>query len=152
MSTMTIEEIKAECLLLKSEVQKELAESRQERIHHKTRVQVAELMPFIVADLQTGIILDCSERAEELFGYIKGGELIGKPYEVLVPERFRERHRCHFQRYATHPTTRTMGTLDHELWGVRKDGTEFPIEVALDSLMYSGCPAALAVIMTTRGS
>jgi PAS domain S-box-containing protein len=63
------------------------------------------------------------------FGYAEE-ELIGEKIEILIPERFYNQHIHHREKYAENPQTRSMG-LGMELFGVRKDGSEFPIEVSL---------------------
>src|SRR6185503_2251635 len=70
--------------------------------------------------------------AEQLFGYQRE-ELLGKPIEILLPQRFRVGHVSHRTKYFTEPKTRTMGAgLD--LFACRKDGTEFPVEISLSPL------------------
>jgi len=58
---------------------------------------------------------------------------LGKPIELLVPEKLRARHIAERARFAANPTTRPMGT-SMELVGLRKDGSEFPVEVSLSSI------------------
>jgi formate hydrogenlyase transcriptional activator len=76
-----------------------------------------------------GVIRDANPRAAELFGYT-ADELIGMSVEVLVPERFRDRHPSHRQNYSVHPHARAMGAALN-LGGLRRDGTEFPVEIML---------------------
>ena len=86
---------------------------------------------MVISDAQGRIILINAE-TERLFNYSRG-QLIGQPVEILVPERFREKHPQQRQGYTAHPHTRTMdGGL--ELRGLRKDGSEFPAEIALSPL------------------
>ena len=82
------------------------------------------------------VIVDASGRvtlvnaqAEKLFGY-RREELLGKPVENLMPDRFRGNHLGHREQYAKVPRLRMMGS-GKELSGRRKDGTEFPVEVSL---------------------
>jgi len=79
-----------------------------------------------------GEIVLVNSQAVRLFGYARE-ELIGKTVEVLIPERFRERHVGHRIRYYAEPRVRPVGA-GLELFGRRKDGTEFPIEVNLSPL------------------
>ena len=86
---------------------------------------------MIIIDREGRIIL-ANPVIERLFGYPRQ-ELIGKSMEILLPERFRQRH--HFQRtdYFTQPHARTMGA-GIELLGLRQDGSEFPVDVSLSPL------------------
>jgi hypothetical protein len=67
-----------------------------------------------------------------MFGYTRN-ELLGSPVDLLVPERFRDRHPAHRTGYAREPRVRSMGE-GRELYGLRKDGTEFPVEISLSPL------------------
>jgi len=80
----------------------------------------------------TGRVVYSNSQAENLFGY-SGGDLRGKPVEMLLPQRFRDAHIGHRSNYFTQPRTRTMG-MGLELYGLRKDGTEFPVEISLSPL------------------
>ncbi len=80
----------------------------------------------------TGRVVYSNSQAEHLFGY-SIGELKGKPVEMLLPQRFREAHVGHRSNFFTQPRTRTMG-MGLELYGLRKDGTEFPVEISLSPL------------------
>jgi diguanylate cyclase (GGDEF)-like protein/PAS domain S-box-containing protein len=79
-----------------------------------------------------GHIALVNAQAEELFGYPRR-ELIGQRIEALIPERFRTRHNHHVKGYMRAAKTRPMGS-NLELFGRRKDGTEFPIEISLSPL------------------
>jgi PAS domain S-box-containing protein len=76
-----------------------------------------------------GIIVLVNAQAERMFGYPRQ-ELRGKPVELLVPARLRERHVQHRFDYGVAAHPRPMG-VGLELHGVRKDGTEFPVEISL---------------------
>lgn len=77
----------------------------------------------------TGDILQINPSAERLFGY-HTGELIGKKIEVLTPHRLAGRHVHHRENYGHHPHARAMGA-GMDLYGLKKDGTEFPVEISL---------------------
>jgi len=83
---------------------------------------------IIVTDRE-GKIIEINAQVERFFGYDRA-ELIGQPVESLVPERFRNRHPAYRREYAANPRTRPMG-LGLELYGLRKDGSEFPIDIML---------------------
>ena len=88
------------------------------------------LMPdaAVVVD-DTGAIVATNEHTEKLFGY-DPGDLVGREVEVLVPERFRHRHRGHRGTYAEAAHPRPMGA-GLQLSGRRRDGTEFPVDISL---------------------
>jgi PAS domain S-box-containing protein len=73
-----------------------------------------------------------NQQVERVFGYGRE-ELLGERVEVLVPERFRRAHVMHRGGYFADPGTRAMGA-DLALFGLRKDGTEFPAEISLSSM------------------
>lgn len=79
-----------------------------------------------------GRIVIANAQADRIFGYSRE-ELVGSEVEMLVPTRFREHHVHHRADYVNNPFTRQMGA-GGELWGLRKDGSEFPIEVSLSPL------------------
>jgi PAS domain S-box-containing protein len=85
---------------------------------------------MVIVD-QDGRILLINGQAERLFGY-KRTELVGQPVEVLVPSRYRDNHPLHRAGYFAEPRPRPMGA-GVDLYGVRKDGTEFPAEISLSS-------------------
>ncbi|MCI4569442.1 PAS domain S-box protein [Lysobacter sp. CFH 32150] len=84
---------------------------------------------------QSGRIVHSNSQAERLFGY-QSGELRGRSIEQLLPARYRGVHADHRSGYFEQPRTRTMG-MGLELYGLRKDGKEFPVEISL-SPMQSG--------------
>jgi rsbT co-antagonist protein RsbR len=79
-----------------------------------------------------GRIRFVNARAEQLFGYTRG-ELLGQHLDLLIPERFRQRHASHLERFFATPGARPMGS-GLELFGCSKDGRELPIEVSLSPL------------------
>jgi|GEM_PF-789169 len=92
-----------------------------------------------------GIILQANAEAEKIFGYA-GKELINRPVDILIPERFRKRHDEHLKHFIAKPHTRLMGS-ELELYGLRKDGTEFPVDIALG---FIETESAIIVFSTIR--
>ncbi len=86
----------------------------------------------IVVIRDSGEIIFVNGYTEELFGY-KRAELIGEKLEVLLPARYHSRHRNHRASYLQNPRTRPMG-VGLELYGLHKDGSEFPVDITLSSL------------------
>ena len=91
--------------------------------------------PMVIVD-GDGVIRLVNARTQAVFGYSRD-ELIGQTVEIIVPERFRGGHIERRSRYAKCPVTRAMGA-NLELYGRRKDGSEFPVEISLSPLEVSG--------------
>lgn len=98
---------------------------------------------MVIVD-EDGRVVFTNELAERLFGY-GPGELIGGMIETLVPDRFRGRHAEHRMGYFHDPRTRPMG-VGLELYGRRKDGTEFPVEISLSPLKTERGTLALSAV------
>jgi PAS domain S-box-containing protein len=91
-----------------------------------------------------GVMRAANPRAEELFGYTSE-ELIGQPVEMLVPAPFRGNHPRHRENYSAHPRTRQMGAALN-LYGLRKDGTEIPVDIMLKPMQTADGPAVMTFI------
>jgi PAS domain S-box-containing protein len=76
-----------------------------------------------------GMIVLVNREIERLFGYSRE-ELLGKSVDMLVPERFRSPHPGHRQSFLNRPRVRAMGA-GRDLYGLRKDGSEVPVEIGL---------------------
>jgi PAS domain S-box-containing protein len=82
--------------------------------------------------------------AADMFGY-GPNELLAKSLDMLVPERMREQHAKQRAEFNSNPMTRPMG-IGRDLVGLRKDGSEFPIEVSLSSVLTSRGPLAVSFV------
>ncbi len=80
-----------------------------------------------------GRILQVNAQTEKLFGYSRE-ELVGINHDDLVPQRFRAAHPLHRAQYQQNPGARAMGAPASAVFGLRKDGTEFPVEISLSPL------------------
>src|SRR5215471_17615798 len=91
---------------------------------------ILEAIPDALAAVnQQGVIIEVNSQTEALFGY-RRDELIGQSVDMLVPERQRQQHHQHRESYYSGPKIRRMGAgLD--LFGRRRDGSEFPVEISL---------------------
>jgi formate hydrogenlyase transcriptional activator len=97
-----------------------------------------------VTDSQ-GRITSINSQLERLFGYARE-QLLGQRVEILVPDRFRDAHPGHRETYASHASVRPMG-VGLELYGRRRDGSEFPVDIMLSPM---DTPAGRVVISVIR--
>jgi PAS domain S-box-containing protein len=116
------------------------------RWDQESLLAVLESVPdAVIAADATGMIMLVNRQTEVLFDYPRA-DLLGRPIELLMPERFRLRHIGMRDRYFADPEVRPMGA-DLALWGRRRDGSEFPVEISLSPLQTSG---GLLVTSTVR--
>jgi PAS domain S-box-containing protein len=92
----------------------------------------------------SGAIVFTNHQVAELFGY-EASEIRGQKVEILLPERFRGRHVRHRDDYAKNVRSRPMG-MGLDLFALRKDGTEFPVEISLSPMPSNGELLAVAAI------
>lgn len=119
-------------LIARKDMQRRQAETRIRESEARFRGLLDSAPDAIVIVDQNGVINLVNSQAEKWFGYSRD-ELLGKPIEWLVPERFRKHHIAQRQGYTAMPVARPMG-LEMDLHGLRKDGSEFPVEISLSPL------------------
>ena len=119
--------------------------SERKRAEERFRRVVEAAPSAIVLSGADGRIALVNAQTEKLFGYTRD-ELVGQAIEMLVPERFRARHPGYRTGFFSAPTARPMG-VGRELFGLRKDGNEFPAEIGLDPLDTDEGPMVLASII-----
>jgi PAS domain S-box-containing protein len=124
--------------------QKKLAEQALRRSEQQFR-SLFEFSPdAIVVTNREGEIAEVNTQVEKFFGYTRS-ELLGQPIEILIPQRFRAIHPKHRADYAAHSRVRTMGAR-LELYGLRKDGREFPVDIMLGPVEGPEGQVVLSVI------
>ncbi len=110
----------------------EACSSEAENIRERYNRLVESAPDALVFVNREARIVLVNAQLERMFGYSEE-ELIGKDLDILVPERFRKKHRNNVAEFFNHPRVRPMGT-SLEISGLRKDGTEFPADISLSPL------------------
>ncbi len=119
--------------------------SSRKRLEERFR-QVVESAPnAMVMISEKGKIEMVNAQAERVFGYSRA-EILGKPIELLVPERYRSKHPQLRGSFFAGPVSRPMGA-GRDLYGLKKDGTEFPIEIGLNPIETDEGPMVLSAIV-----
>ena len=113
------------------------------------RIFDISLEGILVVD-QDGKIIKVNTACEEMFGY-DHNELLGKKIEVLLPQKFKKAHKTHFLEFTKKPIKRP---IDHEmdLWGIKKDATEFPLKISLNPVSFNDEQVTIAFIRDTINS
>lgn len=118
---------------------------RRELADARLRTLVASVPSALVLVDGEGRIRLTNNRAEDLFGY-EESELLGGPVERLLPDRFREHHADLRGEFVKQPQTRAMGA-GRDLYAVRKDGREVPVEIGLSPLEFGTERLVLASVI-----
>jgi len=116
----------------------------RKQAEEKFRLAVEASPNGIVLVDNEGRVVLVNNHIEELFGYQRE-ELVGKLVEILVPERFRAIHPGHRSNFLSAPKARAMG-VGRELFALRKDGTEFPVEIGLNPIQTADGILVLAAV------
>jgi len=119
--------------------------SERKRAEEKFRLAIEASPSANVMVDGGGRIVLVNAQTERLFGYSRE-ELIGQPVEMLIPQRFRARHPEHRAAFAAAPRVRPMGA-GRDLYGLRKDGKEVPIEIGLNPIEIDGETLVLSAIV-----
>jgi PAS domain S-box-containing protein len=119
--------------------------TERKQAEDRFRLAVESAPNAMVMVNQQGEIILVNSQTERLFGYTRE-ELIGQPVEVLVPSQLRERHPAYRTDFSAHPQTRAMGA-GRDLFGLRKDGREIPIEIGLNPIEVDGQVVVLSSIV-----
>jgi PAS domain S-box-containing protein len=115
------------------------------RAEERFRLVVEAAPSAMLMVSNAGLMTLVNEQAEQLFGYNRV-ELLGQPVEMLVPARYRAHHPGHRALFSQHPSSRAMGS-GRDLYGLRKDGTEVPIEIGLNPIRTEEGAFVLASII-----
>jgi two-component system sensor kinase FixL len=119
--------------------------TEQKLAEDKFRLAVEASPSGMVMIDSSGAIVLVNAETERLFGYGRA-ELIGQPIDILVPAQLRGRHLLHRRDFISQPVARRMGA-GRDLYGVRKDGTEFPVEIGLNPIQTQSDLLVLSVIV-----
>jgi len=118
--------------------------TEQELMEEKFRLAVEASPSGMFMTDADGHIMMANAETEKLFGY-EQEELLGQPIEMLLPHHLRDVHEAHRRSFSAAPAVRLLGSRD--LFGRRKDGTEFPVEVGLNPIQTQDGLVVLSVVV-----
>ena len=121
--------------LARNRSEDELVQSQERRVleaDERFRLAIESFPTAVILADENGAMIRVNSRTSMAFGYTQE-ELLGQPVEMLIPRRFRGRHGANRAEFAAHPSMRPMGT-GQALFGLRKDGSEFQVDVALSPM------------------
>src|SRR5262249_43829929 len=122
--------------------------SERKRAEERFRLVVESAPSGMLMINREGQIVLVNALTEKMFGYGRG-ELLGQPVELLVPDRFRDDHPAYRAGFFADPTARDLGR-GRELYGRRRDGSEFPVEIGLTPIdMAEGTFVLSAIVDIT---
>ena len=128
--------------------QRKLAEQGMQDQQARINGLIDAAMDAIVSTDENQNIIIFNHGAEQMFGY-RAADIIGQPLEVLVPIRFRGKHRNHVDEFGrTGITTRTMNQLG-ETYGLRANGEEFPFEATISRVVIAEKGIYTAILRDT---
>ena len=129
-----------------AKVTRDITEQKQAQARDaRFRQMVEASLSAMVLTAPSGVIETVNAQAERMFGYSRT-EMVGRPIEMLVPERFRRHHPALRNSYSHHPEARPMGA-GRDLFALRKDGSEFPVEIGLNPIETEDGPMVLSAIV-----
>lgn len=106
----------------------------------------ADRIGFVLIDLDTQKIIYATPGAELIFGYVTD-EMTGLALIELVPDNYKSDHAKHVEGFAQAMTTRSMGRRDTPLFGKKRDGQTFPVEIGLFPRKFKGRKVCLANVV-----
>ncbi len=145
----TVEKRTVELSKANFELEQKITEIRQSQKNiEQSETMVRRLLEsapdaLLLVDIQ-GNILFANKEVEKIFGY-SPNELIGRWHDILVPDSIRSIHTSHRSKYFKNPHTRPMGE-DLELWGLKKDGQQFPIAIKLSPLILEDQTQVICIV------
>ncbi len=130
---------------------------RRQAKHEAPTLNESRMMGVIRSSMEAIVIIDEAQNvvifnpaAEQIFGML-ARDAIGKPLERLIPERFRAAHARHVEQFGqTGVTERQMG-FQRVLYGLRADGTEFPVEASISQTLNDNCKLYTVVVRDITG-